>query len=945
MINTNQNDDIYHIVKLLIKKVSKNADLYINSKDINFGDVFVCCVSFAKNNHNSILYIQEAINLGAKAIIYDKLFSDIFTKEFKYKYEHLLISVKNLSDKLSALSNIWYDNPSNKLKVIAITGTNGKTSCANWIANILNYNNILCGVIGTLGYKLPNGQSYNLRNTTPDVISLNRILSKMVLSKAKFVVLEASSIGIEQNRLGNIKIYISCFTNLTRDHLDYHKSMSHYKESKLKLFKRKNIEHIVINIDDNFSKDIIRCIDKNINIIKYSINKKIQSNIFAYNIKCYANKTTFYVSNNIIDIKICTPILGVHNIYNLLLVISVLIQLGLKIDCIASLIKIINYVEGRLQKVEINQKLKKYLAKNIPLVIIDYAHTPDALQTALTSLKPLMKERKKGKICCIFGCGGSRDKGKRHLMFKIALKLADKIIITTDNPRYEDPNCIIKNIISGYNVTENITIITDRAEAIMSSIWNSHEDDIILIAGKGHEKYQEIEGEKHFFDDYQWATFSLLLYNSNIDFSIDSRTIKPGNIFIAIKGKNFDGHQFLNQVKNNLACAAIVDHFDNEISLPQIKLGDDTNFVLKQISKSWRKRFDIPLIAVVGSNGKTTTTQIIALILSEWYGRNNYLSTIDNFNNEIGVPITLLRMKKNHLAAVIEIGMNHINEIKPLSDLCSPNIVIITNAQREHQEFLISIENVVKENGSAVNSLSESGTIILPGDDNYSNIWNSIINDKNFIKFGLYKQLDVYADNIKIINDKTESDLFINNNIPVKLKLNIPGIHNIRNALAAISGCLVLKIPIDFILESIKKFQSIYGRLQFCYIKNFVLINDTYNANPDSFESAIDVLSSLSGIKILICGDMGEVGLDSYKLHFDIGAYAKKKNIDFVISVGKDSEYISDGFGDPKLFLKNSQEIINFLKNINSANILIKGSRFMHMEQILDNIYNYLNKE
>lgn len=943
-------DEISNIVNWLLTKVNSNANLFIDSKDIKLGDVFIACIG---KQHDGRSYIKEAISNGAKAVIYEDDSNQNSINQLVSSNFDSILGVKKLSFKLGLLGNIWYKEPSSKIKIIAITGTNGKTSCVRWIAKSMNFNGIPCGSIGTLGYTLLNDDKFfSIKQTTPDILSLQRILSEMVSLEIPYVAMEASSIGIEQGRLSCItSLEIVGFTNLTRDHLDYHKSIKNYKKAKLELFKGKHIKYAVINNDDEFSKEIIRSMNKSPIITSYGIRESNECNLTAHNIKIGTNIISFNLIINNETCQIETTILGLHNIYNLLLVASILNIIGFSVFSIAKSLNKMECIDGRLQIVSTNNKLKKLLDDG-PLVIIDYAHTPDALKNSLESLKKLSIERK-GKICCIFGCGGSRDKGKRSLMFQIALNLSNRIIITTDNPRYESPEDIIKQIISGYDYStnKNISIIIERSEAIMHSIWHSKKEDIILIAGKGHEKYQEIAGKKYFFDDYHWAILSLLLLN-NINISIDSRDIKYGDLFIAIKGKNFDGHDYLQEVKDKGASAAIVSKVNLNIDIPQIILGD-THVALKHIAKAWRNRFNIPVILIVGSNGKTTTKEMISLILSNWYGENNYLSTKGNQNNNIGVPLSLFQLRSNHLAAVIEIGMNHNNEIKPLSDICSPNIVIITNAQREHQEHLLSIHNVIKENGSSIHSLSDDGVVIIPGDDKYAKEWNSLAYSKKIIKFGIHddknvNNIDVYAKNIQLNSYSTECNVIYGNK-QYRLILNVPGMHNLRNSLAAITGAIVLNIPIENSIESLFNFEAVTSRLQIRNLTDkIVLIDDTYNANPDSFEAGIDVLSNLPKKHIVICGDMAEVGFNSKQVHFEIGTYAKKKNIDYLIPFGKESFYAAQGFGEPIFIFKEINEIINFIHKFKQASILIKGSRFMNMENIVYALtesykYNKLN--
>ncbi|UOF93557.1 MAG: hypothetical protein IR526_02580 [Bordetella sp.] len=376
-----------------------------------------------------------------------------------------------------------------------------------------------------------------------------------------------------------------------------------------------------------------------------------------------------------------------HNLYNLLLVVGILLELRFNLTEIVNSIIAIKPIAGRLENIRCLSKLndENNSYSYDPLVIVDYAHTPDALEKILKTLKPAVIS-KGGKLHCIFGAGGDRDKNKRSKMGKIALNFSDSITITSDNPRSEDPDLIINEILNGIKLDQKISIESDRALAIMRSIWIGNATDTILLAGKGNETYQEIGNKKLFFDDREWARLALFLPKIK-GINSDTRKINKGELFIALVGEKFDGHNYLKQAKQAGACAAIVNHLVQGIDLPQFVLGN-TKDALIRIAIAWRKRFNIPIIAVVGSNGKTTTKEMISSIIKNFYGTSKCLASIGNFNNIIGVSLSLLKLRSQHSVAVFELGTSHPGEIKILSKIVNPNITVVTNAQREHVQFI-----------------------------------------------------------------------------------------------------------------------------------------------------------------------------------------------------------------------------------------------------------------
>ena len=333
---------------------------------------------------------------------------------------------------------------------------------------------------------------------------------------------------------------------------------------------------------------------------------------------------------------------------------------------------------------------------------------------ALAALRPVANARS-GRLVCLFGCGGDRDPGKRPVMGGIAAELADSVVVSSDNPRHEVPEDIVRQIMAGVPASADAVEQVDRARAIMQTVWACAPEDVLLLAGKGHETYQDSGGEKLPFDDREWARLALLLPQV-ATVSTDTRRIGAGELFVALAGEKFDAHDYLDQAEARGACAAVVAHPVAGVKLPQLVLGD-TRVALMRIGAAWRARYSLPVVAVTGSNGKTTTKEMISSVLAAWKGETNRLATAGNLNNDIGVPLTLLRLRATHRAAVFELGMNHPGEIAQLAAIAAPSVALVTNAQREHQEFMHTVEAVAHENGAAIAALPDNGVAVYPGDE------------------------------------------------------------------------------------------------------------------------------------------------------------------------------------------------------------------------------------
>jgi UDP-N-acetylmuramoyl-tripeptide--D-alanyl-D-alanine ligase len=416
--------------------------------------------------------------------------------------------------------------------------------------------------------------------------------------------------------------------------------------------------------------------------------------------------------------------------------------------------------------------------------------------------------------------------------------------------------------------------------------------------------------------------------------STNSQTVAVGNLFVALRGERFDAHDFLEDVAARGAAAVVAERVPESFSLPAL-IVPDTRYALGQIAQVWRRRFAIPVVGVTGSNGKTTVKEMIASIFAAAYGQDNYLSTRGNLNNEIGVPLTLFHLDARHRAAVIEMGMNHPGEIARLAEIAEPSVGLVNNAQREHQEFMASVAAVAEENGAVIRSLSTSGCAIFPGDDDYTPLWQGYAGQRKVHSFGLSSSCDIHAQ--WQAGDFGSQITISTPNAQFSVQLSAAGVHNVRNALAACAAAIAVGVDTDSIVRGLEAFAPVAGRLQRKTASNGALvIDDTYNANPDSVRAAIDVLAAAPAPRTLVLGDMGEVGSEGIAFHEEIGAYAQSHQIDHLFTLGTLARHATHAFGHGAVHFDDMDKLTAEITGAPAtASILVKGSRFMQMERVV----------
>ena len=932
--------DYFPNLNIKYHKVSFTG-IAFNSNEIKKGYIFF---AFKGSNTDGNLFIKDAINKGSKIIISDKF------KKSGWKNNILHLHFKNPRNLLAKFSSkIFNKKPKN---LIAVTGTNGKSSIANFYFQILTLNKIKVATIGTLGV---NGLKIkkNFSNTTLDTIQINKILEKLKLKKIENVILEASSHGLSQNRLDGLKFDIGIFTNLTRDHLDYHKTFQNYFNSKLILFKRLLKKKSYAIYDDKLK------ISSNLNKI-CQINKtkkftlggnKSYVQLIDHKYLKDEQKITLKYENKIYSFS--TKLIGKIQIKNLLMAMMAAIKSKISLDRILEVTPKIVSVNGRLEKIG-----NLY---NNGIVILDYAHTPDALNTCIKNIKEQFGLR---KINLVFGCGGERDRPKRKIMGRIANRYCNKIYLTDDNPRNEDPEQIRKEI--KQNISQaKLLEIPSRERAIKSAILDIKSDEIVVVAGKGHEVFQEYSFKKFFSDkkcierfiklkneilNMNWKSniiseITKKKINKNIkinEASIDSRKTKKNNIFFGIKGKNFDGNQFVNQAFKNGASISISENKVDDKIKNRISVKNSLK-TFSESAKLTRVSSNIACVAITGSSGKTSLKEMLGQMINKLFSTHY---SKKSFNNKYGVPISLFNIKKKNKIGIFEVGMDKKGEIDILTKQIMPDVGVITNISYAHIKNFKNLKGIANAKSEIINNITKNGSIILNADDKFFKFLKakSLKKKLNIISFGIKNKSNIRM--IKTKKGKHNTTLFIKcNNKILKflIKKNLEdNIYNILSTLAVISIYFdINKLEKSFFNDY--KFPEGRGDINLINFKKkkINLIDESYNSNPLSLKFSLNKFNNLNTgkeRKIILLGDMLELGKYSKKLHIKVADYINKTNIDKVYVYGN---HIMETFNKIRTqkrgkILNSKKDILNFVKNDikSSEYLMIKGSNSTGLNKI-----------
>ena len=893
-------------------------------------------------------FIDHAIQKGANTIISNQKFEGV-------KKNILFIKSSNVRKSLSEFAyKIYKNKPKN---IIAVTGTNGKSSVADFYFQILKLNKKKVASIGTLGVKTEN-YIKKISNTTSDPIVLSLILDKLKKEKINNVILEASSHGLKQNRLDGLKFNTGIFTNLSHDHLDYHKTYGDYLKSKLHLFEKLLIKNanVITDIEIPEYKKIKEIsLKKEFNIQTIS-NRNGNLEIISHKYQNEKQIVKIRYNKNIYKIK--TRLIGKIQIKNILMSIIAATKSNLSFKKIVSVIDNLKPVNGRLEQIG--------SIKNNSKVILDYAHTPDALEVSLKCLKEQFKDK---SISIVFGCGGNRDKTKRPLMGKIANKYCDRIYLTDDNPRYENPKTIRDSIKKNMKKSKTYEI-SNRTIAISKAISDLKTGDILIVAGKGHEKIQEYKKIKTLFSDQEQILKNITLKNKSLsnnvklnilkelsnsknissklkikNASINSKEVKKNDIFFAIKGKNKDGNLFIKEAFAGGATLAIAN--DKKKSKKKIIVKNTLKF-LTEASSIIRENSSSKIIAITGSCGKTSLKELTGRLLNK-VSQATY--SPKSFNNKYGVPLSVFNLRKNDNFGIFEVGMDKKGEIDYLSKIIKPDVGVITNISYAHIRNFKNINQIALAKSELIKNIKDEGFLVLNKEDKFYNFHRKIGLKRNLkiLTFSL-KHKNATVNLISVLKKKSKYKIYININKTKKyFYFNSFFENDLKNLLATITIISIYKDINKLDKNIFYDLKATNGRGDIVKVKLFkkffYLVDESYNSNPLSLKSALtnfDMIKIDNSKKHLVIADMLELGKYSKKLHTEIGKSINKTSLKNVNVIGKHVKWTFNSLNRAKrgIFIKKKSQIIDLIKNNlnNNDYLMIKGSNSTGLNSLTNQI-------
>jgi murE/murF fusion protein len=749
------------------------------------------------------------------------------------------------------------------------------------------------------------------------------------------VVMEVTSIAILQERVAGMKFQVAGFSNLTQDHLDIHGSMDAYRAQKRRLFS----EHLkpdgvaVVNIDDPYGEGMAAGVAKTLRVS--ADGKPSEIRVVEQESTVRGIQARIATPTGPIDIE-AKPLIGHYNVANVALAVGIGEALGLPHAAIAQGLAALKGVPGRVERVANDADLD---------IFVDYAHTPDALRNVLSALRPLTKRR----LICVFGCGGDRDPTKRPKMGAAVAELADLAVVTSDNPRTEDPRAILDQILPA--VPRPFFVDPDRRVAIRAAIAEATPGDVVCIAGKGHEDYQILGTTKVHFDDREEAAAAaqereirLLVGlardaegtvhgeanpDTKIDrYTIDSRAAAPGSLYVAIRGDTHDGHRFCGDAVARGASAVMVER-DVEVTVPRITVGDG-RIALGKLARAHRRAWAKKLVAITGSAGKTTTKELTRAALA-MAGTTH--AAEGSLNNETGVPLTLLGLRLFHEYGVVEMGMRGLGQIEYLTRIAEPDIAVVVNAGTAHIELLGSTDAIAQAKAEIWLGLKPGGTVILPAGDLRLERWaRELQPHARHVTFG-----EGDAD-VRIISYRpldaggiAELDVFGERH---ELSLGLVGRHAAIDACAALAAAHAAGASVAQALAGLSRARPPAMRGEVVDVGGRKVIVDCYNANPASMAAALRTLAERAQGKtaLAILGDMLELGEHGPAAHREVGALAKQLGLE-MIALGELAKEIT---GAEHVESPHDAAARAFARTKSGDWILLKASRGMRLERVLD---------
>jgi murE/murF fusion protein len=934
-----------------------------DSRMIEPGDVYVAVRGLRADGH---AFVSAAIERGAAAVVVEH--------PVETAVPVAQVIVPDGAVALGVLVGRALGDPAHAMTLIGITGTNGKTTTTFLVESILAAAGARPGVVGTVDYRWrdPTGAPRRTEApyTTPTPQVLHETLAAMRADGTTHVVMEVSSFALSMARVAGMTFAVGAFSNLTQDHLDIHGSMAEYRAAKRRLFSHHLVHPpgpagtAVVNIDDPEGEAMGQAAPGR--VLRVSAEGR-PADIRVIEQRSTVRGITARIATPRGELAVETrPLIGHYNVANLALAVGIGEALGLPHEAIARGIAELPGVPGRVERVPNGGDLD---------IFVDYAHTPDALRNVLTALRPLTRRR----LICVFGCGGDRDPTKRPRM---GAEVAELAVVTSDNPRTEDPRAIIDQILAG--VSRPFAVDPDRARAIRAAISEAVPGDVVLIAGKGHEDYQIVGAAKHHFDDREQAAAAVaqrevrplaeLARDAQGELTggdaaihrvvIDSRIAAPGDLYVAIRGETHDGHAFCRAAVDAGASAVMVQQAV-DVAAPAITVAD-TRTALGALAREHRRRWPGRLIAVTGSAGKTTTKELTRAALA-LAGPTH--AADGSLNNETGVPLTLLGLRGFHAFGVVEMGMRGAGQIEYLTRIAEPDVAVVINAGTAHIELLGSTDAIAAAKSEIWLGLREGGTIVRPaGDDRLAALATIHRPDALQLTFG---ERDADVELVGYQATDAGSDLVISvAGRRHRLRLGLVGKHAALDACAALAAAIAAAHHVrtdGYSVTGVTELNGVIARLlrglaharpaamrgEIVEVAGRRLIVDCYNANPASMAAALRALAERAHeppgheppgheprparTAVAVLGDMLELGDHGPAAHREVGELARELRVG-VVALGPLAAAAAESAGG-ELAATPADAAARALARTRPGDwILLKASRGMRLERVLDEL-------
>lgn len=856
-----------------INSATKVTGICDDSRKVKAGDLFI---AISGQRYSASQMIEDIGEIDVAAVLCD-------ANEVVEAVDLPVFKVTNLAERRGEMASKFYGEPSKSLFVVAVTGTNGKTSCSQFIAHAFDKR---CGVIGTMG----NGFLPELKDaglTTPDAISLQKMLSSILADGAGAVAIEASSHGLVQGRLNGVAINTAVFTNITRDHLDYHETFDAYKAAKKLLFQWPGLETAVLNLDDNFATDIAASLADDVRCLTYSL-ENMHADIFCLRLDFSLDGISADVQTPWGEVDIRSPLIGDFNVSNLLAVIGVLGSAGLSAVEMSRRISAISNVAGRMEQIHLQKGA---------VAIIDYAHTPNALENAIKAARVHCQ----GKLWCVMGCGGDRDVGKRPIMGEIAARLADYTIITDDNPRTEPSDEIIEHVLAGVPPKTVVQTEPNRAKAISLALESAEKGDLILIAGKGHETYQEINGVRYDFSDHEEVAAFESTYRDASLVQQETRKVIVGFGKTGVSVAEYCvRHGLPFAITDDASEPPRLAEFERTVLVPvefaplqsfQFKPGDQLvvspgvplthpelgkaqalGATLENDVQLFSQLCRRPLALITGSNGKSTVTHFVGQLL-------NAAGINTGVGGNIGTPALDL-LEDDFDAHVLEVSSYQLE----IADSCQADVAVLLNLSPDHLDRYSSLDDYYS---AKTNVFVGCKTAIVNREIEFDLDLSLTV---KFITFG--GDAPVEEGHYGLLEHDGQRYLMRGSHALLNVAdLPVTGKHNQVNILAAIAIAEAVGAPIDQLIEGVKSLKGLAHRCEPVVNARIEAINDSKSTNPISTLTAIESFAEAGRTITLLLGGISK-GAD-----FSVLQVALNSHVDVCYVYGKDRDLIAAALG------------------------------------------------